>query len=159
MIESLFKKRKEVIRMYLSGNIFVRFVYKIQFLFGVLLVIATSFLLGRYPNNYYYYNHIITVNMLIILRFLNYRTKGRHYYFYDFCYFANFIVDYFICFAPKNDYIFKIFFAYVNGPFGIAVATFRNSMIFHKLDNLTAIILHLVPMITSWNLKWHTLPD
>lgn len=30
-------------------------------------------------------------------------------------------------------------------------------MIFHKLDNLTSIAIHLIPLLTSWNLRWTTI--
>jgi hypothetical protein len=56
---------------------------------------------------------------------------------------------YFLVKDPKNDYLFKIFFTYANGPFGL---------IFHKLDNLTSIAIHIIPLVTSWNLKWYTIP-
>lgn len=58
---------------------------------------------------------------------------------------------------PKNDYLFKVFFIYANGPFGLAIPAFKNSMIFHKLDNLTSIAIHIIPLVTSWNLRWTTL--
>lgn len=41
--------------------------------------------------------------------------------------------------------------------FGVAVAAFRNSMVFHKLDNLTSISIHLIPLSVFWNLRWNTL--
>jgi hypothetical protein len=45
---------------------------------------------------------------------------------------------------------------YAHGPFGMAIAAFKNSMIFHKIDNLTSIAIHLIPLATAWNLKWYT---
>lgn len=49
-------------------------------------------------------------------------------------------------------------FVYANGPFGLAIAAFKNSMIFHRLDNLISLAIHVLPMVTSWNIKWHTMP-
>jgi hypothetical protein len=98
------------------------------------------------------------VTLLVLIRLYNYRKKGWHYYLFDFCYFANGLTIYYLVFDPKNDLLFKIFFIFANGPFGLAIAAFRNSMIFHKLDNLTSITIHLIPMVTAWNLKWHTIP-
>ena len=46
---------------------------------------------------------------------------------------------------------------YANGPFGVAIPAFKNSMIFHKLDNLISLTIHLIPQVTSWNLRWHTM--
>jgi hypothetical protein len=57
-----------------------------------------------------------------------------------------------------SDTLFKVFFIYANGPFGLAIPAFKNSMIFHRLDNLISVSIHIIPQVTSWNLKWHTLP-
>ena len=46
---------------------------------------------------------------------------------------------------------------YANGPFGVAIPAFKNSMIFHKMDNLISLTIHLIPQVTSWNLRWHTM--
>jgi len=92
-----------------------------------------------------------------VIRLFNYRIKKWHYYLFDFCYFANSIIIYFLAFSPKNDILFRLFFVYANGPFGLAIPAFKNSMIFHKLDNLTSIAIHLIPLVTSYNLRWTTL--
>lgn len=130
---------------------------KIFFIVGVLLVIATTYMLGRYPNKEYYKFHVYTVVSLVAIRLLNYRIKKWHYYLFDFCYFANILIIYFLMVDPKNDILFKVFFVYANGPFGLAIPAFKNSMIFHKLDNLTSIAIHIIPLVTSWNLRWTTL--
>ena len=30
-------------------------------------------------------------------------------------------------------------------------------MIFHKIDYLVSLAIHLIPLVTSWNLRWHTM--
>lgn len=149
-----FTKKKKVIERYIRGAPFVRFIDKISFIFGVLLLIATTFLLGRYPNTHYYSFHVVTITALVIFRLYNYKKKRWHYYLFDFCYFANSIIMYFLLFDPKNEILFKVFFVYANGPFGIAIAAFKNSLIFHKIDNLTSIAIHIIPLVTAWNLRW-----
>jgi len=150
-------KRKRILESYMNKAPVVRLMDKIFFIIGVLLVIATTFMLGRYPNNHYYTFHLYTVITLVVIRLLNYRMKKWHYYLFDFCYFANSIIIYYLIFAPKNDILFRIFFVYANGPFGLAIPAFKNSMIFHKLDNLTSIAIHLIPLVTSYNLRWTTI--
>lgn len=115
-------------------------------------------MIGKYSNKHYYTFHVYTVVILVLIRLCNYRIKRWHYYLFDFCYFANALILYFLLFAPKNDILFKVFFIYANGPFGVAVPAFKNSLIFHKIDNLTSIAIHLIPLTTSWNLKWTTIP-
>ena len=142
----------------MQGAPFVRFIDKVSFILGVVLLITTTYMLGRYPNNFYYYFHVATIVFLVAIRLFNYKKKGWHYYLFDFCYFANFLMLYFITISPKNDYLFKVFFSYANGPFGMAIPAFKNSMIFHKIDNLTSIAIHIIPLVTSWNLRWYTIP-
>lgn len=136
----------------------VRFMDKIFFIVGVLLVIATTYMLGRYPNTHYFKFHVYTVSSLVAIRLFNYRMKKWHYYLFDFCYFANTLIIYFLLADPTNDILFRVFFVYANGPFGLAIPAFKNSMIFHKLDNLTSIAIHIIPLVTSWNLRWTTIP-
>lgn len=52
---------------------------------------------------------------------------------------------YYLLKDPKNDIIFKVMFIYANGPFGLAIPAFKNSMIFHKIDNLTSLAIHVIP--------------
>jgi hypothetical protein len=156
-ITKQFIKRKKVIERYMNHAPLVRFMDKVFFIFGVLLVIITTFLLGRRPNDIYYTYHVIVIISLVAIRLINYRIKKWHYYLFDFCYFANALIVYFLMIDPKNDILFKVFFVYANGPFGLAIPAFKNSMIFHKIDNLTSIAIHIIPLATSWNLRWTTL--
>ena len=68
-----FAKKKRVLVKYIRGAPFVRLVDKISFIFGVLLLIATMYLLGRYPNSHYYTFHVITIISLVMFRLINYR--------------------------------------------------------------------------------------
>ena len=94
----------------------------------------------------------------MLFRFYHYKKKRWHYYLFDFCYFANTLIIYYLLFNPGNDILFKVFFVYANGPFGLAIPAFKNSMIFHKIDNLISLAIHIIPQVTSWNLRWNTLP-
>jgi hypothetical protein len=144
-ITKQFLKRKAVIDRYMKGAQFVRLVDKLSFILGVFLLIATTYIVGRYPNDLYYSYHCLVVTGLVLYRFWNYRKKGWHYYLFDFCYFANTLIIAFLLLFPKNDILFKVFFVYANGPFGVAIPAFKNSMIFHKLDNLISLTIHIIP--------------
>ena len=125
---------------------------------GVALLMTTTYLLGRFPNSHYYNYHSGVIVMLVIIRLFYYRSRGWHYYLFDFCYFANSLMLYFILVSPKSDYLFKICFVYATGTFGMAIGAFRNSMVFHKLDNLTSVCIHAIPLATFWNIRWVTIP-
>ena len=140
------------------GAPFVRFVDKLSFIFGVFILIIHTYLMGRYPNDYIYYFYVYIITALVIFRLFIYKRKGWHYYLFDFCYFGNVIIMTFLLAYPKDDVLMKTAFNYSNGIFGIAVAAFRNSMVFHNIDNLTSISIHLIPLSCIWNLRWHTIP-
>lgn len=140
-----FLKRKALIDSYMKSAPFVRLFDKLSFIAGVMLLVMTTYMLGRYPNNGYYTYHTAVVTALVLFRFLNYRKKGWHYYLFDFCYFANSLILLFLNVYPQSDLLFKVFFVYANGPFGVAIPAFKNSMIFHKIDNLISLTIHVIP--------------
>lgn len=149
--------KRAVIEKYMQGSPFTRLFDKVNFVIGVLLTIMTTFMVGRFPHDFYYYFHVIIIITLVSIRLFYYRSKKWHYYLFDFCYFANFLILLFLIFYPHSKFLFSVFFCYANGEFGIGIAAFRNSMIFHKIDNLTSIAIHIIPLLTSWVLKWNTI--
>jgi hypothetical protein len=116
-----------------------------------------SFICGRYPHTTFYTFHTYMLISLVGYRFYSYKSQNYHYYMVDFCYFANVLILIFINYAPKNGALFKAFFMYANGPFGIAVPAFRNSLVFHRVDNMTSLFIHMIPLISSWTLRWFTM--
>jgi len=95
-----FLKRKALIKRYMKGAPFVRLVDKLSFILGVFLLVFTTFVLGRHPNDHYYTYHCVTVVSLVAFRFYNYRSKGWHYYLFDFCYFGNTLMLLFLLAFP-----------------------------------------------------------
>lgn len=49
-------------------------------------------------------------------------------------------------------------FFYANGCLSVAVGAFRNQMVFHNLDNMSSLMLHVFPMLSMWNMRWYTMP-
>jgi len=146
------------LQKYIKSAPFTRSKDKATFIFGVLLVIFTSFIMGRFPHTHYYDFFLIVQLLLIFSKWAYYKSLGWHYYCTDFCYAANFIIFVFIKFFPKNDILFKMCFLYGNGMLGTSIAAFRNQMVFHKYDNLTSLALHAMPLLCVWNIRWSTIP-
>ena len=96
----------------MQGAPFVRLIDKISFIIGVFLLIFTTFVLGRFPHNYAFLFYVIVVLVLVIIRTFYYKSKGWHYYLFDFCYFANAIMMIFILKYPKNEMMFKVAYNY-----------------------------------------------
>lgn len=102
-ITKQFLEKKRILEKFMNRSHIVRLLDKITFILGVLLVIATTFMLGRYPNTHYYTFHICTVIILVLIRLIEYRSKKWHYYLIDFCYYGNTMMLYFLIMDPKNE--------------------------------------------------------
>ena len=76
---------------------------------------------------------------------------------FDFCYYANTLFIIFLMLHPQNDILFKSCFFFSNGALAIAVGAFRNQMVFHKMDNISSLAIHMLPQLATWNLRWHTM--
>lgn len=47
---------------------------------------------------------------------------------------------------------------HANGGLAVAIAAFRNQMVFHNIDNLSSLALHISPLLITHNIRWNTLP-
>jgi len=153
-----YKKKKAILSKYIKSAPFTRLSDKLTFIFGVMCALFQAFFLGRYPNTFYYTYHCTFLPILIFGKWVYYKSLGWHYYMTDFCYAANALLQLFLVVYPKSDIIFKAVFLFSNGALAVAVGAFRNQLVFHKLDNLTSLALHIFPQICMWNLRWSTMP-
>lgn len=121
-------------------------------------VIMQAFVLGRFGHSYYYDYHTVKISIYTTGKWLYYKSQGWHYYMADICYAVNALILIFFQVYPKNDYLFKACFLFSNGCLAVAVGAFRNQMVFHKLDNMSSLMLHIFPQTAMWNLRWNTMP-
>lgn len=152
-----YKKKKDILEKYMKSAPFTRFTDKLIFIFGVLQVIIQSFILGRYPHDLYYKYHSIVLPLKIIFKWANYKKLGWHYWMTDFCYFANTITLIFLNVYPKSEALFMTSYFYAFGPLLVAVGAFRNQMVFHLIDNMSSLALHVFPPLALYNLRWVTM--
>jgi len=115
------------------------------FVFGVMSLIISSFLLGYDP--YMYFNfYIFKIIALVLIRTIRYKAKKMILYLLDFCYYANLIFLVYLSqmYNPAyKDVLFRIGFMFANGPIILAIPIYRNSLVFHSLDRITSVILHI----------------
>lgn len=137
---------------------FVRLTDKISFVIGTLLIVSFNFFLGRYPDDFIYTFTSVLLPVLITIRIAYYYSLGWHYYITDFCYFANFLLLVFITWAPKSEILFKVVYLASQGALAAAIKAFRNSLVFHKIDMLTSLAIHAIPMSLMWHTRWFTIP-
>ena len=135
----------------------MRFRDKSSFVIGVLICGAFAYIMGRWPNDFFYKFYSIFVPLACFIRFVDYKPKGMHYYLIDFCYYAGAIVLLFISLYPKSPVLYRLAFMYANGSLATATAAFNNALIFHKYDHLISLVTHPVPLVCMWNVKQITM--
>lgn len=78
---------------------------KISFIFGVMNIFISGYLIGGFPE----YFHIWYTAQLVYfmpIRFLTYRHQGYHYFLADLCYFANLLLSLSIWVFPHSKRLF-----------------------------------------------------
>lgn len=74
----------------------------------------------------------------------------------DFCYVSNLLLLISAWLRPHDQVLFQIVFAFSNGPIAFAVAAWRNSLVFHSLDKMTSLVIHLGPVLATYALRHST---
>ena len=53
--------------------------------------------------------------------------------------------------------LFVSCFVFANGPLSLAIVAFRNSLVYHKIDYLTSLAIHAIPMTIMTHIRWYTI--
>ncbi|KAI7871209.1 hypothetical protein BDF14DRAFT_1764356 [Spinellus fusiger] len=131
----------------------VRLRDKISFVVGVSNTCVTPALALRKPLwlPLFYTLQVLT---LIALRYIIYRSKRWHYFVFDLCYYVNAMVMLFLWAYPSSTALFITAFCLTNGPVAWAVITWRNSLVFHSLDKVTSVCIHMFPPLVTYVIRW-----
>ena len=133
----------------------IKFFDKISFFLGVMNLLVTQFIFVQYPQ-YFYIWFSIVIPLLVLYRYIEYKKNKWQYFLIDFCYFANVLCFVGVYLFPTNQLLFEINFAFSNGLLLFAILTWRNSLVFHSIDKMTSIYIHLFPSLLMFCLKWRT---
>lgn len=117
---------------------------KISFVVGVSNVFITGFLAGGYPD----WMHVWYSLQLIYfmpLRYYTYHKRGYHYFLADLCYFVNVLLFLSIWVFPNSRRLFISTYCLSYGNNAWAIAMWRNSLVFHSLDKVTSLFIHIMP--------------
>lgn len=135
-----------------------RTIDKLGYTCGTVMIIAFTFLMGRYPNDKLFIFVSFLLPVLILCRFFYYCTLGYHWFLADFCYFTNYAMIYFLWYGTHDQFWFLTCFVFANGPLAFAVMMFRNSLVYHEIDKLTSLSIHAIPMCIMTHIRWYTIP-
>lgn len=82
------------------------------------------------------------------LRYYQYHQKGYHYFLADLCYFVNILLLLSLWVFPNSRRLFLSTYCLAYGNNAVAIAMWRNSMVFHSLDKVTSLFIHIMPPVT-----------
>jgi len=128
---------------------------KVTFLVGIALLMITEYILLAEPQ-WLWLLYLFLLFPLMIHRFLTYHKMNHHYFMLDFCYYMQ-LWTLIVLFAfPKDISLFKVYFGLCNGPLLTAVVAWRNKLVFHDLDKITSLFIHVFPGLLTYTIRWHT---
>jgi hypothetical protein len=129
---------------------------KISFICGVLNVLISGYLIGGYPELFHWW-YTLQLLYFMPIRYYTYHRRGYHYFLADLCYFVNFLCMCSIWFFPNSKRLFISTYCLAFGNNAIAIAMWRNSMVFHSFDKVTSLFIHIMPCV-SLHVLVHLLP-
>ncbi|OJJ33992.1 hypothetical protein ASPWEDRAFT_52338 [Aspergillus wentii DTO 134E9] len=117
---------------------------KISFIAGVLNIFISGYLIGAHPEYFYIWFSAQLVYFMPI-RYYRYHKKGYHYFLADLCYFVNLLCLLSIWVFPQSKRLFISTFCLTFGNNAVAIAMWRNSMVFHSMDKVVSLFIHIMP--------------
>ncbi|KKZ64319.1 hypothetical protein EMCG_09703 [[Emmonsia] crescens] len=131
---------------------------KASFIAGVLNILISGYLIGAYPE-YFFYWYTAQFCYFMPIRYYTYRKRGYHYFLADLCYFVNFLTVLAIWVLPGSKRLFLSTYCLAYGNNAIAIAMWRNSLVFHSFDKVTSLFIHIMPPVTLHCLAHMTPPE
>lgn len=120
---------------------------KMSFIAGVLNIFLSGYFIGAYPA-YFHYWYTLQLAYFMPIRWYKYHQIGYHYFLADLCYFVNLLLVLSIWFFPASKRLFISTFCLALGNNAIAIAMWRNSLVFHSLDKVASLFIHIMPCAT-----------
>lgn len=114
---------------------------KLSFISSVLNIFISGYLVGAFPEFFHYW---YTAQLLYFfpIRFYTYRKRGYHYFLADLCYFVNLLLLISIWAFPNSKRLFISTYCLAFGNNAVAIAMWRNALVFHSLDKVTRYVLY-----------------
>lgn len=118
---------------------------KVSFIAGVLNTFISGYLIGAHPE-YFYYWYTAQLLYFMPIRYYTYHRKGYHYFLADLCYFVNMLLMISIWVLPRSKRLLISTYCLAYGNNAVAIAMWRNSMVFHSLDKVTRYATSSLPL-------------
>ncbi|RKF60437.1 putative membrane protein [Erysiphe neolycopersici] len=135
----------------------ITFREKISFICGVLNVLISGYLIGASPQVFHIW-YTLQLFYFMPIRYYTYQKRGYHYFLADLCYFVNVMCMMAIWVFPNSKRLFISSYCLAFGNNAIAIAMWRNSLVFHSFDKVTSLFIHIMPCV-SLHCLVHLIPD
>jgi len=116
---------------------------------------VTEFMVLQHPKLFGSY-YVALVTYLMLLRLYMYAKNRWLYFLIDFCYAVNLSCFVSVLYAPNNAMLWRLNYATSNGTLLGAMLAWRNSLVFHSLDKVTSIAIHVLPALLTYLERWST---
>ncbi|KYR01088.1 transmembrane protein [Tieghemostelium lacteum] len=159
-IQEVIKLKKKQLNDQMNAPPFIRLMDKCAFTIGLIVLFISEFILLRSPNLFYQWYTLLIVP-LMAFRFIMYHRAKYHYFMLDFCYLCQVLLLFYlfghtyVLGTNVTANLFKLVFALCNGPLLAGCLVWRNSLVFHDVDKLTSVFIHLCPPIVTYCLRWY----
>ncbi|XP_041477684.1 glycerophosphocholine acyltransferase 1-like [Lytechinus variegatus] len=101
------------------------------------------------------YIYLILLTVTMPMRVYRYWQMKQQFFLLDWCYVSNFLLLIYIIGFPENGTFFTVVFGLSNGPVAWAILTFRNCLVLHSVERMTNLIIHILPMLVTYSIKWY----
>ncbi|KAA8492427.1 putative membrane protein [Porphyridium purpureum] len=145
--------RNRLIREAMGKEHFVMTVDKLTFVGSIALFMIIEFVLLCFPERVRTL-YLTIIFPLLVTRYALYRSQKFQYFTYDFCYFAQCICIAQAFLAPDSPRLLAVNFAVTTGPLAFAVVVWKNSLVWHSLDKMTSVYIHILPPLVTFCLRW-----
>ncbi|CAZ85113.1 unnamed protein product [Tuber melanosporum] len=119
---------------------------KISFVVGVCNIFITGFLIGGYPEWVHVW-YSVQLLYFMPIRYFTYHKRGYQYFLADLCYFVNLLLLLNIWVFPNSRRLMISTYCLAYGNNAWAIAMWRNSLVFHSLDKVTSLFIHIMPPV------------
>ena len=120
---------------------------KVSFISAGLNVFISGYLIGAVPE-YFYIWFTVQLFYFMPIRLVTYHKRGMHYFLADLCYFVNLLLLLSIWVFPQSKRLFIATYCLAYGNNAVAIVMWRNSLVFHSLDKVTSLFIHVMPPVT-----------
>eukprot|EP00472_Partenskyella_glossopodia_P002106 CAMPEP_0197523944 /NCGR_PEP_ID=MMETSP1318-20131121/8734_1 /TAXON_ID=552666 /ORGANISM="Partenskyella glossopodia, Strain RCC365" /LENGTH=571 /DNA_ID=CAMNT_0043076777 /DNA_START=251 /DNA_END=1966 /DNA_ORIENTATION=- len=146
------------VRDYVREAPVVKWIDCFSFTLGVLLLVSAEFFVLKMPEHFWLF-YILTVVGMLFARICLWWGGDFKYFLCDFCYYVNINICLVLILYPANATLLQICYVWANGPVGLAMVTWRNSLVFHSLEKVTSLYVHAAPALLLLCVRWYAPSD